>query len=532
MFQPGPTAYVHVSNGYGVVHGLPEYTFEETPLGLSSGGGLFGGGPGGSGAGSALIYTSPIFSASNVGGGPASSTFHFHTNSNNSNSTSPASNSASPITNHQPSPAPHFSMVKMEVNSDDLAAQEAAAREYQPQLNGPLIGNKMPSTAITEEYAKADPIYVQKTMALPQTYSHYRPVQGDGNCGWRAIGFGYFETLIKSGNKALIESEKQRLETLNDFIETVGGLSAFVFQDMADETIELLQKIAGAIGNREKAMAELTEAFNNGDISNSIMYHFRLLASSWLKGNREAFAAFITSDMGIDGYCQAVIERHNVEIEHLGIMLLVNVLLKPAGFVLEIAYLDRSVASEVNTYRFPDEANDQHPSALGPIIHLLYRPDHYDILYPVDMDRQVHRVTGFSQSYEIANTPAALHTFTAVDLQPLSMIPGFSQPPPGLAPIMDTAAGSPLAAFTPSPASSWIPSPLPFPEPVPGIAPTTPQQDHPVRFNKYCQLPEYVANGMWREPTFLTTTFKNSHFNVAHYNNPNFQPEEYKPEAD
>ncbi len=62
----------------------------------------------------------------------------------------------------------------------------------------------MLSNAITEEYAKADPVYVQKTMVrtqfalnysmvpltrstqvLPQTYSHYRPIQGDGNCGWR-----------------------------------------------------------------------------------------------------------------------------------------------------------------------------------------------------------------------------------------------------------------------------------------------------------------------------------------------------------
>jgi hypothetical protein len=31
-------------------------------------------------------------------------------------------------------------------------------------LQGPLVGNKTPSSAITEEYAKADPVYVQKTL--------------------------------------------------------------------------------------------------------------------------------------------------------------------------------------------------------------------------------------------------------------------------------------------------------------------------------------------------------------------------------
>jgi hypothetical protein len=133
--------------------------------------------------------------------------------------------------------------------ADDLAAQEAAAREYQPQLQvtcfptsksidelvtaaaaelrpvvlgwanilaatkGPLIGDKTPSHAITEAYAKADPAFVAKTVvsiveddmlfvklpdsqrstsltrlcvqSLPQTFPQYRPVLGDGNCGWR-----------------------------------------------------------------------------------------------------------------------------------------------------------------------------------------------------------------------------------------------------------------------------------------------------------------------------------------------------------
>jgi ubiquitin thioesterase protein OTUB1 len=72
-------------------------------------------------------------------------------------------------------------------------------------VQGPLVGLKKSSHAITEEYAKADPIYVAKTAvsisanlhlhstsancivckALPQKYSHYRPILGDGNCGWR-----------------------------------------------------------------------------------------------------------------------------------------------------------------------------------------------------------------------------------------------------------------------------------------------------------------------------------------------------------
>lgn len=370
-----------------------------------------------------------------------------------------------------------------------------------------------------------------------------------------AIGFSYFETLINGGNRAQVEAEKQRVVALNSYIETVGAVSMYLFQDMADETMELFQRILDQFDDRERALAELLDTFNDAGMANSILYHLRLLASSWLKGNSETYLPFITLDSGVAGYSAEVIERPNVEIDHMGIQLLVNVLLKPAGFVLEVAYLDRSPGSQVNTYRFPDEANVQHASELGPVIHLLYRPDHYDILYPTNpnlqpasppsaldmqqpVDLQVHRV-GFSSAYEINNTPTALH-YGGADLHanPLALIPGFDSPP-GLNTVLNLGTGSPISPYSPSPASPWMPTGFTDPirqvpqAPITVPTPTPPAQtNHPLRFSEYCQLPEYVGNNTWKEPTFQTSTFKNSHFNVAHYNNPNFQPEEYKPEAD
>ncbi|KAK4125208.1 cysteine proteinase [Parathielavia appendiculata] len=541
MFRPDSTAYLQVSTGYAIPHGLPDYTFNETPLRLSDSRDSAAAGAVGSSA-SALLYNTPLFSDTRSAGiGPAPSALGSFNNFHSTSSTSPANPTISARSSHRPSlPL----LLKMEPNAEDLAAQEAAAREYQPHLErdaqGPLVGKKTPSTAIAEEYAKADPIYVQKTLVLPQTYSHYRQIQGDGNCGWRAIGFGYFEMLVKSGNKTRIETERQRLEGLNGFIENVGGFSPYVSQDFVDETLALLQKMAELVDQQgqDQAMTELLEAFNTPELSNSIMYHFRMLASSFLKGNRDTYGAFVTTASGVDGYCTEVLEHHGVELDHLGLTLLVNVLLKDAGFVLEVAYLDRSPGSEVNTYRFPDEANNRDPSELGPIIHLLYRPDHYDILYvPEPVSLQVHRVASFSHSYEIESSPMSMHNFGAVDMQTLSLIPGFGAPAPALGSMLDTSP-SPLTTYSPSPVSPWLSSgyvepvqqapPVPLPIPTPTPAPQT----HPLRFSEYCQLREYTDNNTWREQTLQTTTFKNSHFNVAHYNNPNFQPEEYKPGAD
>lgn len=177
MFQPEPTAYLPLSTGYGIGHGLPEFTFQETPLGLSGsgggGGGGLGGGISGSGGGAgaggrvpgagglggtcgsggsgyvgigsgtvgsgntagagtaggpattaaaALIYTTPIFSPNTATIGPASGPFSFHTTSSHHNHQQP------PHSSH------NQTRIKMEPNTDDLAAQEAAARVYQPQI--------------------------------------------------------------------------------------------------------------------------------------------------------------------------------------------------------------------------------------------------------------------------------------------------------------------------------------------------------------------------------------------------------------
>lgn len=536
------------------------------PTGVGAGAGVGGGGSGfgaagapGTGAGATAPYTpTGIFSTTNAGVGPASgpsassstpaptgpASFQFHSrgqsaHSNRNNNNNNTNNNSS---------SNHYPRIKMEPSPHDLAAQEAAARDYQPELKGPLVGEKTPSTAITEEYAKADPVYVQKTLTLPHTYSHYRPIQGDGNCGWRAITFGYFEALITKGTKAQLEAEQRRLEGLNSYISNVGGTASFILEDFTEVTFDLMKEISELLPDRAQALAKLTDIFNTPDIAGSIIYHFRLLSSAWLKGHRDTYVSFIT-DMTVDGYCSSLIERPYVEIEQLGVILLVEVLLKPANFVLEIAYLDRSPGSSVNTYRFPEEANGQDPSNLGPMIHLLFRPDHYDIVYPatqvqpspparVNMDIQVYRATNFTQNYQVSATPGGLHTFAPTGLETLAtMIPGFGAPPPGLGPIVDTS--SPLTSYTPSPPTSWMP--LPYAEPAQSVSPVSipvaapvpiPQTHHPLRFSEYCQLPEYVENDTWREPVFQSSTFKNSHFNVAHYNNPNFQPEEYKPEND
>ncbi|KAH7126379.1 peptidase C65 Otubain-domain-containing protein [Dactylonectria estremocensis] len=489
---------------------------------------------------------------------------------------------------HQPYPSSVIIIPKMEdqQGQHDIAAQQAAAKDYQAVLKGPLVGNRVSSEAITSEYAKADQVYVEKTIALPQTFSHYRPIQGDGNCGWRAIGFSYFEKLIESGDQGKIEGEVARLMSFSHMMSTVGGYA--YFEEWADEIFGLLRELAQSMENPNSQITHLLllERWNDASVSSSIIYYLRLLAATYLKANAATYDPFLPEVAGgVVGYCSQSIELVDREIEHLGIVALVHMLLEPNQFVLEIVYLDRSPGSQANRYRFPEEANGQDPSNLGPIIYLLYRPDHYDILYlspPVQvpiavsaapMSIHVNRVNSLSSHTPITSTQTDLGAYSSLDYGALSMIPSFS--PMGMAPLAPpppTSAASVqsnawmthfsdgLPASTSQPQSQPQPAPAVMASPQPpsppasmstsatvvlnppmvatsGLGPQSSQlsnhrtnSNYHIRFSQV-QL-EYEESQNSIEPHFnvKTNTFKNSIWNRAHYGNPDFHPEEWSPD--
>ncbi|PBP24435.1 peptidase C65 Otubain [Diplocarpon rosae] len=164
MFQPQPTPYL---SSYGADAPLSDFAGFQT----SSVGGLDYGGP--------TVCRDRTFSPVATGPSPLNLNFlhhHDHHQTHHQNHTHTHTHTHTPLTGL---PAYH------KMSGNDIEAQEAMARDYNPALEGPLVGEKKSSMAIAEEYARADPIYVAKTAALPQNYSHYRPVLGDGNCGWR-----------------------------------------------------------------------------------------------------------------------------------------------------------------------------------------------------------------------------------------------------------------------------------------------------------------------------------------------------------
>lgn len=261
-----------------------------------------------------------------------------------------------------------------------------------------------------------------------------------------AAGFSYFETLVRLGSKSQLEGEIARIESLNNLATTVGGFDTWLIEDMIEETTILLKDLAASIHDPPLAEQVLISRWNDSSASNGMVYHLRVLASSWLAGRPDDYINFITDPEGILGYRKGTLEPVNQEIDHVGMTLLIDVLLKPIGFAVEISYLDRSEGSQVTSHMFQaEDANGTPTYPNSPVIHLLYRPSHYDILYkdshpavslqqPIaqaiqNTNLQVNRATNFTQQHNVQSTMGSMNSFATADLSMLMSIPGFEPAP-------------------------------------------------------------------------------------------------------
>ena len=73
-----------------------------------------------------------------------------------------------------------------------------------------------------------------------------------------------------------------------------------------------------------------------------------------------------------NNFCSLEVEPMYHESDHIHVIAIT----KQAGIKVRIQYLDRGSDTEATAHDFPEETADNAD------VHLLYRPGHYDILYP------------------------------------------------------------------------------------------------------------------------------------------------------
>jgi hypothetical protein len=211
--------------------------------------------------------------------------------------------------------------------------------------------------------------------------------------------------------------------SLASLITTTSGRELWRLENMRNETLNLLKDLAAQV-HQGKSQAEpmILNRFNDRRTSNSIVCYLRFVASAWLRTNLKIYQAFRYGSFDVHGYCKAHIESPDTKIDDLGMRLLIDILMKPIGVSVDIIYLDHGEGIQFN----PNPVEAERPQVIeGPrtksIVHLLYRPCHYDILYDecqdhsmspdqvmadtLSLDVQMNSTTSFTHQHPIDTPP-------------------------------------------------------------------------------------------------------------------------------
>jgi len=272
------------------------------------------------------------------------------------------------------------------INQDEQIMLQKQAIDDEIKRTSKLIGDPEDLTSVQDEF-KQDPVYLAKVINLGSKYSKIRRTRPDGNCFFRALAFAYFEKMChdldsyKRFHAAVLPSKDIMISE---------GFSSFAVEDFYDSFMEQLEKLDpekdsnnSSISNgnsangtcstkKDSKIDELIETFNDQGMSDYIVVFLRLLTSMHLKKDAEFYQNFMEGDMTVANFCSLEVEPMYHESDHIHVIAIT----KQAGIKVRIQYLDRGSDTEATAHDFPEE------TAENADVHLLYRPGHYDILYP------------------------------------------------------------------------------------------------------------------------------------------------------
>ncbi|BFZ12173.1 hypothetical protein BsWGS_15212 [Bradybaena similaris] len=269
---------------------------------------------------------------------------------------------------HDPDAVQKFSYDPERNYDEDTMAQQRIIEKEIAESQA-LISKLFTFDEIVEEYSNEDSVYRHKIENLKARYKNMRKTRGDGNCFFRAFGFGYLETLLQDpeGYKSFVEIVQKSKDVLVSL-----GFPQFTLEDFYDTFVDIVKQVE-APGTVEK----LLETFNDQGLSDYFVVYLRLLVSGHLQACEESYIHFIDGERTVKQFCSQEVEPMGKESDHIHIVALTKALQVP----ICVEYMDREGLT-CNAFNFnPNEATDQ--AAPKPALTLLYRPGHYDILYPL-----------------------------------------------------------------------------------------------------------------------------------------------------
>lgn len=257
------------------------------------------------------------------------------------------------------------------MNHEDIEAIKEQERQIEKDIADrmPIVSDLVPVNDLKNNYAPEDQIYLRKIEQVGRDYVSIRRTRPDGNCFYRGFGYAYFESLLTQPDETeidkVIDVAKQTLQNMLNM-----NYPPVTAEDFCDVFLSVVMEIKDkTISNIE----QLLDKFTQQAVSDYIVVYLRLITSIYLQKNEETYSNFIVDSPSVLDFCKTDVEPMYKESDHLHIVALTSALKVCA----RIVYMDRGTNDLVNEHDFYGQDEPTSPR-----IHLLYRPGHYDILYP------------------------------------------------------------------------------------------------------------------------------------------------------
>ncbi|XP_072950862.1 OVARIAN TUMOR DOMAIN-containing deubiquitinating enzyme 1-like isoform X1 [Typha angustifolia] len=330
-------------------------------------------------------------------------------------------------------------------NCDGSTRQQMALLEEEAKKM-PCLGDKEPVSALATDFPSDCSIIQEKIKLLDKEYSSFRRARRDGNCFYRSFIFSYLEQVVEMQDDNEVyrilgildqfrqanQNQRQTVNTFDDF-----------YSDFTDLMVNIMEwkQISTSFGHKQ-----LLQKSQDENYASKMLAFFRLITSIEICARAEHFKPFLPDMKynTLEEFCRAEVIPMRIEADHVQIIALASAL-RVSMRVVKIdssSSLSRSGSIEVNQQDLflnhntntsnplassntetsdyglastpklisSDSGIDEVPptdigtAACGPsasrsvenngasssssssqqvpFVTLLYRPGHYDILYP------------------------------------------------------------------------------------------------------------------------------------------------------
>lgn len=250
-----------------------------------------------------------------------------------------------------------------------LNPKEVAEVETYPET----VGNQRIRIEHLKQLKRFKPEFALQVNLLKEEFSSWRKSRGDGNCYYRAVAYSYLEHLCRFG----VSSQSLREFYMRIYLQ-IGEFSLSSWGDQFDKYfICVLIRLKELMTVKELTGASVEHLeyiyLQDHDFDASMIKLLKLSVFNYLQANKGEFSEFLARPLE---EMQAEVLADGLESEGVVFQVMANVLDAAIVHVL----LPENMSTVCKQEFLPKNAGRK------PVLTLLLRPGHYDILYPLEAD--------------------------------------------------------------------------------------------------------------------------------------------------